>query len=86
MAHTFVVKISDEAASVITKVESEITGSGGTFLGNAEKGSFSGKSVLGMIRVEYCCIAECEISITIKDKPFLVPYSAIESEIRSYFG
>lgn len=86
MAHSFRLKTDDDISEVLRKVEAAITHSGGSFSGNAEGGSFSGKSVLGMIRGEYVCVAGCEIVVTIKDKPFAVPYGMIESEIRKYFG
>ena len=85
MSHAFTVKLNNEIPLVLKKVESEITGSGGSFKGNSEKGSFDGKSLLGLIRGEYCCVSNNEIRITITHKPFLVPYHVIESEIRKYF-
>ncbi len=85
MSHTFTVQLNDDIPSVLKKVESEITGSGGNFKGNPEKGSFDGKSLLGLIRGEYCCLPGNEMRITITHKPFLVPYHVIEAEIRKYF-
>jgi hypothetical protein len=51
-----------------------------------ECGSFDGKSSLGLVKGEYHCISDNEIKITIKDKPFVVPYSMIEFEIKKYFS
>ena len=85
MSHAFTVQLNDEIPSVLKKVEGKITGSGGSFIGNPEKGSFDGKSLLGLIRGEYCCVSGNEIRITITHKPFLVPYHVIESEIKKYF-
>ena len=86
MAHSFSVQLNDEISSVLEKVESQITGNGGSFQGNAERGAFDGESLLGLIKGEYCCISDSEIKITIKHKPFFVPYSVIESEIKKYFS
>jgi len=86
MAHTFTVALNDEISSVLSRVESAITGSGGTFFGDAEKGVFQGNSVMGPIKGEYCSSSGNEIRITIKDKPFIVPYSMIEGEIKKYFS
>lgn len=86
MAHIFTLAISDDISSVLASVESAITGSGGIFSGDAEKGVFQGNSVMGPIKGEYCSVAENEIRITIKNKPFIVPYSMIEGEIKKYFG
>jgi hypothetical protein len=85
MSHDFTVQLNNEIPSVLKKVESEITGNGGNFKGNEEKGSFDGKTLLGLIRGEYCCLSGNEIKITITHKPLLVPYSVIESEIKKYF-
>lgn len=86
MAHTFTVALNDEISSVMSRVESAITGSGGLFSGDAEKGVFQGNSVMGSIKGEYCAVSGNEIRITIKDKPFIVPYSMIEGEIKKYFS
>jgi hypothetical protein len=85
MSHAFTIQLNDEITSVLRKVEEEITGNGGSFKGTFEKGSFDGKSLLGLIRGEYCSVSDNEMKITITDKPFLVPYHVIESEIRKYF-
>ncbi|MGD0886594.1 MAG: hypothetical protein ABSA46_17275 [Thermodesulfovibrionales bacterium] len=86
MAHSFTVKVSDEIPSIIKKVESRVIKDGGSFEGNTERGSFGGKSFLGLIKGEYACISNQEIRITITHKPFIVPYSLIELEVRKYLG
>jgi hypothetical protein len=86
MSHSFTVQISDEISSVLKKIESEIISSGGSFQGNSENGSFDVKSLVGTIRGEYCCISDNEIRITIKDKPFILGYGIIETEVKEYFS
>lgn len=86
MPHSFTVTLSDEISAVLQRVESEITGKGGSFRGNTERGSFAGRSLLGVIKGEYRGITENEIRITIIDKPFAVPYGMIEFEIKKYFS
>ena len=86
MAHSFKIKLNEDISSVLKKVESHVTGGGGSFRGDEDKGSFDGDSLLGHIKGEYCSISGSEIEITIKNKPFLVPYSVIESEIKKYFS
>jgi len=86
MSHSFIIKINDDIHAILKKVESSIIGSGGTFEGTSERGIFHGKSVVGLIKGEYCSVADDEIKITIKDKPFIVPHSMIETEIRKYFS
>jgi hypothetical protein len=72
-------------AAVLKHVETSITGNGGRFRGDTEKGTFQGHTVAGLIRGDYCALSDREIKITITDKPFIVPYSMIETEIRKYF-
>ena len=85
MSHSFTVKVTDILAERLKKTADEITGNGGSFEGDIESGSFKGTSFLGLITGEYCRISEDEIKFTITDKPFIVPYSIIESEIKNYF-
>ena len=86
MAHSFIVRLTDDITLVLDRVRSSITGNGGKFEGDAEGGSFEGKTVVGMIKGEYRYVAANEIKITIIHKPFIVPYGSIESEIRQYFS
>ena len=84
--HSFIVKLKDEVSSILSKMKSIITGKGGSFEGNKECGSFEGESVLGTIKGEYRSISVNEIEITIDDKPLVMPYSWIESEIKKYLS
>ncbi len=86
MAHSFTIEVSDAMTSALAKVASEITGSGGIFQGDEDGGNFSGKTPLGMIKGEYRCVSGRAITITITDKPFMLPYTVIESTIREYFS
>lgn len=86
MAHTFTITPSDEIPSLLRRVESAITSSGGSFTGDEEKGIFFGKTPLGFIKGEYCCTIDNGITVTIVDKPFFVPYGVIELKIREYFS
>jgi hypothetical protein len=49
-----------------------------------KRGSFEGDSFFGLIKGEYSFISDSEIIITITDKPFLLPHSLIEYEIKKY--
>lgn len=86
MAHTFTIQTKDEMPEILKRVETEITKDGGIFRGDTGQGSFAGRSVLGMIKGKYHCPSGTEVCITITDKPFLVPYSTIEEQIREYFA
>jgi hypothetical protein len=84
--HSFIVRLKDEAALILCRMKSAITGKGGSFEGDKECGSFEGKSALGTIKGEYRSISDKEIEITIDDKPFIVSYSRIELEIKKYLS
>ncbi len=86
MSHTFTIIPSDEISALLARVKTAIMSSGGSFEGNEEEGVFFGKTPLGFIKGEYCCIRENGITVTIMDKPFFVPYSVIELKIREYFS
>lgn len=86
MAHSFTISISGPISVAVGKIGSEIICSGGSFEGNESCGTFFGKTPLGFVKGEYCCVSTNEIRITIVEKPFLVPYSIVESKIREYFG
>jgi len=86
MSHSFTVKLNDEISLILRKVESQAVSQGGRFEGTPECGSFGGNSFLGRITGEYKCISNKEIRITITHKPFVVPNSLIEYEIRKYLA
>ncbi|GAB4484300.1 MAG: hypothetical protein OHK006_08260 [Thermodesulfovibrionales bacterium] len=86
MAHSFTVMLTKDLESVLRHAEALITGNGGRFEGDTSKGTFQGRTVAGVIKGAYSAATAKEITITITDKPFIVPYSMIETEIRKYFG
>lgn len=86
MPHTFKVTIKKDLPTTIKEVESTIVENGGKFKGNASKGKFAGKTLLGKIKGEYASLSENEIKITIIKKPFVTSKSKVESAIREYFS
>ena len=84
MAHSFIILLKEDVSSALRNVETIITGSGGSFKGDIEKGTFHAHTVAGRIKGDYRTLSDREIKITIMDKPFIVPYSMIETEIRKY--
>jgi len=86
MSRSFTVKTNSDLYSVLKKVENTINSNGGTFNGSTSNGSFSGKTAIGIVKGKYRCISSNEVEITITDKPFIAPYSKIESTIREYFS
>jgi hypothetical protein len=84
--HSFIVRLKEEASSMLSKMKSIITKKGGSFEGNKDCGSFEGKSALGPIKGEYRSISDKEIEVTIDDKPLDMSYSLIESVIKEYLS
>jgi len=84
--HSFNVILHSQISSIIDRIRSRITDSGGRFEGDAKCGCFHGKSVIGMIKGEYRTISDTEVEITIEDKPFMLPYGIIESRIKEYLS
>jgi hypothetical protein len=64
----------------VQTVRSSIQEKGGTFAGNEEEGNFKSGGITGQYRVSEM------VSVTISEKPFVVPHSLIESEVKKYFG
>jgi len=86
MSHSFKIAIEKELSSILEEVESAIVKNGGEFKGDANKGKFAGKTLLGKIKGEYTCISDDEVKITITKKPLVTAKSKIESVIREYFS
>ncbi|MDR2482550.1 MAG: DUF4384 domain-containing protein [Treponema sp.] len=64
----------------LQSVRSGIEGKGGVFSGNDREGSFRASGIAGRYDV-----AE-KVTVTIHEKPVVIPNGMIEREVRSYFG
>jgi len=83
MAYTFTINLTGkDIATEINKIKAGMAGTGGTFVGDTQAGTFSGSGVIG----NYHVTAGAQIEITITKKPFIAPMSLVERKIRSYFG
>ncbi len=65
---------------VIQMLRSNVLANGGTFTGNEQQGNFRFIGIAGQYRVSDV------VNVTITEKPFVVPNSLIEREVRKYFG
>jgi hypothetical protein len=77
---TFDIDRPGNITQTIRTVRSEIEGCGGTFTGNEQEGKFQAKGITGQYRVANL------VNVTITEKPFVIPNSMIEKEVRSYFS
>jgi hypothetical protein len=84
MAHSFTAKFNGELPTLLKKVKDKITSEGGSFDGDTSGGTFSGKTPLGEVSLEYQVQAGNEITFTVADKPFLLPNGTVESTVLGY--
>lgn len=85
MAHRFSFDVSGDPSAALAKAEAAVREAGGTFAGNANGGSFSGKTPIGEVKGTYS-VAAGRVTIEITEKPFLAPKAMIEAKIRGFFG
>jgi hypothetical protein len=78
---TFVTTFSGNASELISKAKNAAANAGAYFNGDEHGGSFSGKGVEGYYKVN-----GNNVEITITAKPFLAPWSIVESTIRGFFN
>jgi hypothetical protein len=67
-------------SQAVQTVRSSIMESGGTFAGNEQQGNFRASGITGKYQVADM------VNVTISEKPFVVPNSMIENEVKKYFG
>jgi hypothetical protein len=85
MANAFTFDVPGDLAAALAKARQEVTAAGGTFSGDLQAGSFSGKTPLGAVKGTYTAAGR-SVTVTITEKPWLVPAGTIEATIREYFG
>jgi hypothetical protein len=64
----------------VQTVQTSIVEKGGTFSGNEQQGNFHASGIAGQYRVTDL------VNVTITEKPFMIPNSLIEREVRIFFG
>jgi len=72
--------VPEDISQAIQTVRSGIENKGGTFNGNEKQGNFQAKGITGQYQVSNL------VSVIILDKPFVIPYSLIEKEVKNYFN
>jgi len=81
--HSFSVDFPGAAQDIVAKAKGAIEKAGGKFLGDEKKGDFSVPTPAGTVKGIYTITAQ-KFAIDITDKPFVVPGSAIESQVRKF--
>ena len=78
--HTFSFNKPVNITQAIQTVRTGIEGKGGSFSGNDQQGTFNAVGIAGQYRVSNM------VDITITEKPFMIPNSLIEKEVKSFFN
>jgi len=66
--------------AAVQTVRSSIMEKGGTFTGNEQEGNFKASGIAGQYKVTDL------VSVTISEKPFVIPNSLIVNEVKNFFG
>lgn len=81
MSKSFEIKLNRDPDEFIAKARAMAHSHGVLFEGDGQTGHFAGHGIEGSY-----LILEDTLSIQISKKPFIMPWSLIESTVRKYFG
>ncbi len=81
MSKSFEVKLKTDPDKVITKARTVARDNGIQFEGDGQTGRFAGHGIEGSY-----LILEDTLSIKISKKPFIMPWTMIESTLRKFFA
>jgi hypothetical protein len=82
----FDVTIKGTPTTAFAKIKSDVESNGGTFEGDENSGTVSGNvPLLGALTANYT-VSGNTVTITVTDRPLLVPCALIESQARDYFN
>ena len=80
MSRTFSVSFTEDPSALVARAEKSAIKYGADFKGDATSGSFSGKGVKGTYSIQ-----DRVVTVTITDKPFLIPWGLVETQVRGFF-
>ncbi|WP_437758433.1 hypothetical protein [Sorangium sp. So ce1389] len=83
--HSFSVPFSGSSQDIVAKAKAAIEKAGGQFSGDQSKGNFSVSTPAGTVKGTYAIAAQ-SFSVDITDKPFILPGSAIEGQVRKFLS
>jgi hypothetical protein len=83
--HSFSVGFMGTPVETVAKAKAAIEKFGGTFTGDATKGDLVASTPAGKVKGSYSVEGQT-ITINITDKPFIVPWSMIEAQIRKFLS
>ena len=82
MSRTFRVNTTERPSALVARVQEGIKKYGADFKGDATSGSFSAKGVKGTYTYS---IQDRAVTVTITDKPSVIPWGLVESLVRGFF-
>ena len=85
MSNSFSATFTGSATDVVAKAKGAIEKAGGTFDGDDSAGVFTVTTPLGAVKGTYKVVAP-SFTVVITDKPFLLPASTIESQVRQFLA
>jgi hypothetical protein len=85
MADAFRIRIQGGVPAALERARKALAEAGGGLSGDLEKGTFAGPSPVGRVEGEYV-VKGATVQITITKKPFVLPASTVEKEVRAFFG
>ena len=80
MSRTFSVKFTEDHSALVARAEKAAIKYGADFKGDATSGSFSGNGVKGTYSIQ-----DRFVAVTIVDKPFLIPWGLVQTQVRGFF-
>jgi hypothetical protein len=80
MSRTFSVRFTEDPSALVARAEKSAIKYGVDFKGDATSGSFSGKGAKGTYSLQ-----DRVVTVTITDKPFLIPWGLVETQVRGFF-
>jgi hypothetical protein len=80
MSRTFSVGFIEDPSALVARAEKAAITYGADFNGDTTSGSFSGKGVKGTYSIR-----DRVVTVTITDKPFLIPWGLVETQVRGFF-
>jgi hypothetical protein len=83
--HSFSAQFTGPATDTVAKARGAIEKAGGTFTGDDSKGDFVVATPAGKVKGNYAVTGQ-SFAVNITDKPFIVPGSAIEAQVRKFLN
>jgi hypothetical protein len=80
LSRTFRVSTTERPSTLVARVQEGIKKYGADFKGDTKSGSFSAKGVKGTYSIQ-----DRGVTVTITDKPAVIPWGLVESLVRGFF-